>query len=569
MSNPNKTKYKAPWNIHHGVNNPASHVLPAPAGFTDLPREVQAERRNYRDGEGENNRVPRQLPAPAGHTSPTRPPQNDKGDNRDGQGCNPHASGSLPIPTKLINPLRTGEAERCNYRDGQPGNAQETLQLRKEEAAEGYVPQDGQQDTKQTRSFWNGGLDCSASEPKRNNLKHRVYDPLLGKHIIPVINDSNLLERIVDENNFLQAIEYIAANLRKSPGYDNKSVKEVCDSLSMPEAREEIRQQLLQGEYRPDKVRISPIRKPNGKMRPLGIATVLDRIVQRMILQVVISSLPENPWSPYSFAYQIGRNVGTAIKEVNSIRGEGYTHAVKIDLTSFFDNVPHDRLMKKLRIHIPDKRVVGLINAFLTTLVIGQDGTVLRNRKGTLQGSPISPWLASMLYLDELDQEMTRRGLRYVRFADDITVFTKSRKSAKRCKARLIEFIQNTMGCPVNSDKTVIEEVEHLSLYGVTWANGTWRIQRDKAREACAIYLGYLGDYTKMKDDFWLWKAASQMKGFITHFSIFPDFNRRQIRALKRWCLNKWWHTGERRTLFEQKWLVTDKPRYINPVRVN
>ena len=73
----------------------------------------------------------------------------------------------------------------------------------------------------------------------------------------------------------------------------------------------------------------------------------------------------------------------------------------------------------------------------------------------------------------------------------------------------------------------------------------------------------------KSKDDYWLWKAARQMRGFITHFDIIPDFNRRQIRALKRWCLNKWWHTGERRTLFEQKWLVTDKPRYINPVRAN
>jgi group II intron reverse transcriptase/maturase len=538
--------------------------------FIPMPREVQAEWRNNRDGQGENTHAPCQLPVPAGHTNPTRPTETDKGDNREGQGCNPHASSSLPIPTKHINPLRAVQAERRNERDGQPGNTQGTLSPRKEEeTAEEYVPQDGQQDTTQIRSFWNGGSDCSASEPKRKPLKHRVYDPLLGKHIIPVINDSNLLDRIVDEDNFLQAIDFIASEPKKSCGYDNKSVKEVCDSLATPEAREKIRQQLLRGEFRPDKVRISLIRKPNGKMRPLGIATVLDRIVQRMILQVVINNLPENPWSPYSYAYQAGRNIGDAIEEVNRIREEGYTHAIKIDLTSFFDNVPHDRLMKKLRIHIPDKRVVGLINAFLTTLVIGPDGSVSRNRKGTLQGSPISPWLASMLYLDELDQEMARRGHRYVRFADDITVFTKSKKATGRRKARLITFIENTMGCPVNMNKTEVQEIEHLKLYGVEWANNTWRIQRDKAQEARAIYLGYLDDYTKKKDDYWLWKAARQMRGFITHFDIIPDFNRRQIRALKRWCLNRWWHTGERRTLFEQKWLVTDKPRYINPVSAN
>jgi len=136
--------------------------------------------------------TPCQLPAPAGHTNPTRPTETDKGDNREGQGCNPHASSSLPIPTKLINPLRAVQAERRNERDGQPGNTQGTLPPRKEEeTAEEYVPQDGQQDTTQTRSFWNGGSDCSASEPKRKLLKHRVYDPLLGKHIIPVINDSS------------------------------------------------------------------------------------------------------------------------------------------------------------------------------------------------------------------------------------------------------------------------------------------------------------------------------------------------------------------------------------------
>ena len=421
----------------------------------------------------------------------------------------------------------------------------------------------------QTYSFWNDGPDRSASEPKREKPKHRVYDPLIGKHSIPVINGDNLLERIIEEENFLQAIDFIAREPKKASGCDHKSVKEVCDFFSTPEAREELRQQILRGEFRPDKVRISLKQKPDGKMRPLAIGTVRDRIVQRMIYQAVANNLPDNPWSPYSYAYQTGRNVGTAIEEVDRIREEGYTHAVKMDLSSFFDNVPHDRLVRKLRIHIPDKRVAGLVNAFLTTLVIRPDGTVSRNRKGTLQGSPLAPWLASMLYLDELDQEMSRRGLRYIRFADDITVFRFSRKAAKRSKARLTEFIENTMECPVNRKKTKIEKIGTLTLFGVTRDYGTWRIQREKARGACATYLGYMEDYKRTKDDCWLWTAARKMRGFISHFGIFPDFNQRQIRAIKRWCLNKWWETGERKTLFEQKWLITDQSRQSQPARAN
>ena len=559
MNNTSKNSCNAPWNIHHGANTPVSHVLPAPAGLTDPLRDVQAERRNIRDGQGEPPNAPWQTPAPAGLITPTRNIQTDKGNNRDGQDCHTPASYEPPVPMKHTNPLREVKAERRNNHNGQLGTSHETLPLRKrEEAAAREALQDGQRNTMQTCSFWNGGSDCSASEPERNPSKHRVYEPLLGNHNIPVINGSDLLERIVEEANFLQAIDFIARDPKKSPGYDNKSVKEVCDSLSAPEAREKIRQQLLRGEYHPDKVRITLKQKPNGKMRPLGIATVLDRIVQRMVLQVVIANLPENPWSPYSYAYQMGRNIGNAIEEVNHIREEGYAFAVKIDLSSFFDNVPHDRLMKELRIHIPDERVVGLIYAFLTTLIIRPDGTVSRNRKGTLQGSALSPWLASMLYLDELDQEMTRRGLRYVRFADDITVFTKSKKAAERCKARLIEFIENAMGCPVNKDKTTVGEIEHLSLFGVELANGIWSIQRDKERDKCASYLKYLKDYVETKDVCYLREAACKMRGFISHFGIIPDFNHRQLKALKRWCLNKWWRTGERKTLFKQTWLVTD-----------
>ena len=260
---------------------------------------------------------------------------------------------------------------------------------------------------------------------------------------------------------------------------------------SDPSARETIRQQLLLGTYRPGKVRTVQIPKANGKKRTLGIATVQDRIVQTMILQAVMKNLPENAWSPYSYAYLPHSGVADAIADVNRIKEEGYRYGISLDLKSFFDNVPHDRLTYQLRKHIADKRVVGLVNAFLTPLIIGRGKKRLtRNRIGTPQGSVLSPWLASMLYLDELDQELTRRGLRFVRYADDVTVFSMSRKAAKRTMARLVDFLENTMKCPVNKDKTKVVKIGELSLLGVYYDHGCWHIERDKnARPVPDIWL--------------------------------------------------------------------------------
>ncbi len=379
---------------------------------------------------------------------------------------------------------------------------------------------------------------------------------LNGNHDTPVIQAMDLLERIADDTNILQAIGFIARHPKKAWGYDHRSVKEVCDELiSDPEAREELRQQILRGEYRPDVVRLTQIPKANGKMRTLGIATVRDRIVQRAILQVVEASIPEHTWSPYSYAYQVGRGVQDAIAEVNHIREEGYSHAVKLDMKSFFDNIPHPQLMEKIRTHIADMRVADLTCAFLTPLVDNGSGTLRRNEKGTPQGSVISPWLASKLYLNKLDHEVTRRGVRFVRFADDVTMFYSSKKAAMRSMTKIMNFLENEMGCPVNREKTEVVEVEHLSILGVVWEDGCWNIQRNKGRDACAEYQAFIGKYVKTKDEYYLYRAAQQMRGFINGFVRIPGISRRQILALKRWCMNKWLETGERNLLFNQKWM--------------
>ena len=195
-----------------------------------------------------------------------------------------------------------------------------------------------------------------------------------------------------------------------------------------------------------------------------------------------------------------------------------------------------------------------MVYAFLTALIIGKHGALTKNRKGTPQGNVISPWLASDLYLDELDQEMTRRGLRFVRYADDITVFSHSRKAAKRIKARLVDFLENTMGCPVNKDKTKVVKIENISLLGVKLDRGVWRIQRDKVQAACAIYLKGLNDFAKTKDDFYLWKTAECMRGFINYYDGIPGMDHDELPALKRWCRNRWKAIAGKKLFHEQYW---------------
>ena len=472
----------------------------------------------------------------------------------------------LPVAAaKQTAPMREVQAERRNTHMGQPGRTPETLSPRKENhATTGKHPQAGKQDTTQ-KPFRRGGLDCPASSHSQKALTWAYYDPLLGNHRIPAIEAPDLMEQIVEDANFLQAINVVGKEPDKAPGYDHKSVKEVCDKLRKDkEARDLIRKLLLQGKYRPGKVRTTQIPKANGKMRTLGIATVQDRIVQTMIQQVVTANLPVDTWSEHSYAYSPKRSVAEAIAEVNRIREEGYRYGISLDLKSFFDNVPHDRLIHQLRIHIADMRVTGLVNAFLTPLIIGRHKELTKNRAGTPQGSVLSPWLASMLYLDELDQEMERRGLRFVRYADDITVFSHSRKSAKRIKARLVEFLENTMKCPVNKDKTKVVKIENLSLLGVYLDRGHWRIQRDKERDACAGYLTGLHKYAKTKDVFHLRKAAERMSGFVNHYAKIPGMGFDEVPALKRWCKNRWKALAGRKLFFDQTWfLIRYRPREL------
>ena len=290
----------------------------------------------------------------------------------------------------------------------------------------------------------------------------------------------------------------------------------------------------------PNDVRITEIPKANGKKRKLGIATVRDRIVQNMILQIIDENSKQDTWSKYSYAYQKDCSVANAINEVDKIRSEGYRFCIQLDLKSFFDNVPHDRLMAKLNRHIADNRVVTLVRRFLTPIMRNRSGHAVRNRIGTPQGSVISPWLASKLYLDELDRELELRGLRFVRYADDVTVFCRSRHAARRVKERLINYMETTLRCPVNRDKTKIVGINEISLLGVGFKRGKWRILRGKLKASCCEFFSSLRTAKNTGDEAYLVKAIRRMRGFINFYNGIPDIAAKEVPQLKSWCWRTW-----------------------------
>ncbi len=419
-----------------------------------------------------------------------------------------------------------------------------------------------------TRDKQKDGRTSSPDSPRRRLTKsaysswkskqRAVYDAYLGRHPIPAVTTPNLMEQMVEDANMISAVKAINSKPKKAAGVDGLTVRDVCEPLlDNGDMREALRKQLLEGDYRPDAVRLKLIPKPNGKKRKLGIAIVSDRIVQRMLLQVVEANLPDSPWSHHSYAYHKDTGIADAIKEVDSIIADGYKYAICIDLKAFFDNVPHDRLKAKLKHHIADRRVCNLVASFLTPVVVNRSERYI-NRKGTPQGSVVSPWLASDLYLGELDSELEARGHRFVRYADDCTIFCHSLAASKRTKARIIEFIEDVMGCPVNREKTKIVPVGRMDILGLYRKGNKWHLKREKEQEACNKALGLLSQFVKSGRETYREKAIQRFSGFLNHYRHIPDLAAEKVPALTRWFLRKCEETWKKRMAAANK--GTDTP---------
>ena len=225
--------------------------------------------------------------------------------------------------------------------------------------------------------------------------------------------EERLMEEVCQRNNLVKAWKQVRGN-KGSPGVDGKTIDETLDDLR--KYWPVIREQLLRGTYKPQPVRRVEIPKPGGGVRKLGIPTVLDRLIQQAVLQVL-----QKRWDPtfsqHSFGFRPGRSALQAVAQAQAHIAEGYQWVVDIDLEKFFDRVNHDLLMARVAKRVTDKRLLKLIRAFLTAGVM-EDGLVCPADEGTPQGGPLSPLLSNFV-LDDLDRELERRGHRFCRYADD------------------------------------------------------------------------------------------------------------------------------------------------------
>ena len=232
----------------------------------------------------------------------------------------------------------------------------------------------------------------------------------------PAGNEQRLMEEVCERSNCLQALKRVKSN-KGSAGIDGMRVGQLPSYLK--EHWPAIREQLLSGTYRPQPVKRVEIAKPDGGVRQLGIPTVLDRMVQQAVMQV-LQGRWDAEFSEHSYGFRPGRSAHQAVAKAQKYIAEGRGWVVDLDLEKFFDRVNHDRLMKLLALRITDKRMLRLIGAFLKAGVM-ENGLVGPVDEGTPQGGPLSPLLSNIV-LDELDRELEKRGHCFVRYADDCNI---------------------------------------------------------------------------------------------------------------------------------------------------
>jgi len=274
---------------------------------------------------------------------------------------------------------------------------------------------------------------------------------------------SNLLKRIIHKDNMYEAFKRVKKN-KGSHGIDGLTIDELQSYLE--ENGVKLQQSLLNGTYEPLPVRRVEIPKDNGKKRQLGIPTVVDRVVQQAIAQV-LSPIFEKTFSDNSFGFRPSRSAHGAIKRCQEYMNEGYKWLIDIDLASYFDTVNHDKLIGLIYREVKDIRVISLIRKYLNAGVM-INGVVTATDLGVPQGGNLSPLLSNIM-LNELDKELTKRGLRSVRYADDCNIYVKSRRAAERVMKSITKFIECNLKLKVNTDKSKVDRPWRCKFLGYTF----------------------------------------------------------------------------------------------------
>lgn len=290
---------------------------------------------------------------------------------------------------------------------------------------------------------------------------------------------TNLMEQICVKANLNLAYKRVKAN-RGTAGVDRVTVQELSSYIR--DNKEKLVQSLLEGSYEPQPVKKVMIPKAGGGERQLGIPTVVDRLVQQAILQV-ITPMFEGSFSESSYGFRPGRSAHGALKQASEYVRSGYVWVVDMDLEKFFDRVNHDILMSRLARRIGDKRLLKLIRRYLTAGIM-QNGVVTSRQEGTPQGGPLSPLLSNIL-LDELDKELEKRGHRFCRYADDQNIYVKSERAGRRVYESVKKFLESKLKLKVNDKKSAVARVSERKFLGYRISdNGTLTIAPESISRA-------------------------------------------------------------------------------------
>lgn len=274
-----------------------------------------------------------------------------------------------------------------------------------------------------------------------------------------------LMEQICEIANLNQAYRQVKLN-KGAAGVDGITIERVKNYIA--EHKEEILQSLLDGSYEPNLVRGVQIPKPDGSKRQLGIPTVLDRVIQQAILQV-LEPIFEPKFSDSSYGFRPRRGAQMALKKAREYVQSGYIYVVDMDLEKFFDRVNHDILMERLSRHIGDKRLLRIIRRYLEAGLL-QDGVKIDRKLGMPQGGNLSPLLSNIL-LDELDKELEIRGHKFCRYADDCNIYVKSIKAGERVLESVTNFLSKRLKLQVNKTKSAVAQVRERKFLGYSFRN--------------------------------------------------------------------------------------------------
>jgi RNA-directed DNA polymerase len=270
----------------------------------------------------------------------------------------------------------------------------------------------------------------------------------------------DLMERVCERENLNRAYKRVKAN-KGAPGIDGMTVGELYGWLV--EHKEEMVKSLLDGSYEPQPILGKEIDKPSGGKRRLGIPTVVDRLVQQAILQV-LEGIVDPTFSESSYGFRRGRNAHQAVKQAAEYVAEGRNIVVDVDLAKFFDRVNHDMLMARVARHVRDKRLLRITRRFLEARMMW-DGVCIERYEGTPQGGPLSPLLANLL-LDDLDKELERRGHRFCRYADDCNIYVRTQRAGDRVLSSVTRFLEEELRLQVNQEKSAAAPVQERQFLG-------------------------------------------------------------------------------------------------------